>query len=89
MKLWGKKKWFVEQMAKERVLTCHNCGPSRLKADEAHAAYGVSDHGGDAFLECQKCYAGVSLDLSTEDAKRLGLDRPWGDDPEAAGSRAF
>jgi transcription elongation factor Elf1 len=71
MQLRGKKKRCVEQIAREKHLTCRDCGSSALVGIAAAWNFGGSMN---AYLECSNCDLENPLALTPEEATRCGFD---------------
>jgi hypothetical protein len=79
MLVWGQKKRCVEQLARERNLTCRECGSSTLAAKEAEWSFGEV-YGGelDVYLEYSNCRTENLLTLPPEEYRRCGFDSAEG-----------
>ncbi len=75
MLLSYQQKRCVEQIARERNLTCRECGSSALEAKEAEWSFGRV-YGGelDVYLKCSNCGVETTLTLPPEEYRRCGFD---------------
>ncbi len=72
MFLWGGRKRCVEEITREREVTCRHCGSDGLFAIEAQWAVGASVL--DVYLSCYNCELETQIALSREEYKRCGFD---------------
>ena len=82
MSLSGEQKSYAVRLAQEKDLSCPDCGSSEpVPEDEARTRPGG---GADILMRCVDCESAseVTLVLSPEEAKALGLGHALGDRPE-------